>query len=376
MHELHASGLGLYIHIPFCQKKCPYCAFYKEIWKPSYEENFIEKLCEDLKSYSIFKPTFSTIFFGGGTPTILSDTSLKKIIATIHAVGYVAPNCELTIEANPETISTTLLNTLSDCKINRISIGIQSFNQNELDFLGRWHTTETIEKALYCIRSHKKNWNLNIDLIFSLPNSSTSHVQTSLEKALYFAPQHLSTYGLTIEPDTLFEKKKVNCLPDEKELKQFEYIIQTCKTHHYDHYEISAFAKPGFQCQHNLKYWTYNEFIGIGPSASSLYQSHRYSQPPDIQTYLQDPVSPFMKQQTQPLSQSDQMIEFIIAQLRLDQGLNKKDFLNRFGKNFEQHFEKPLALLYKKNLLESTPTHIKKTVQGLYLLNEILIVFM
>lgn len=376
MPDITTPGLGLYIHIPFCKKKCPYCAFYKEIWKPSYEESFVEALCNDLKSYTVFKPTFSTIFFGGGTPTILSDTSFKKIIATIHQVGHVTTNCELTIEANPETISTRLLDTLSSCGVNRISIGIQSFNQNELDFLGRWHTTDTIEQALYCIRSHQKNWNLNIDLIFSLPNTTDAQLQTSLEKALTYAPQHLSTYGLTIEPDTLFEKKKVTSLPDEKELKQFEHIIQTCQKHHYDHYEVSAFAKPGFQCQHNLIYWTYNEFIGIGPSASSLYQSHRFSQPSDIQAYLQDPFSPFIKNQTQPLSQNDQMVEFIIAQLRLDQGLNKKDFSSRFGKNFEHHFEKPLTLLYKKNLLENTSTHIKKTTQGLYLLNEILIAFM
>lgn len=370
-----ARPLGLYIHIPFCKKKCPYCAFYKEIWKPDYETEFINALKKDISSYRSILPKISTIFLGGGTPTILSHDGLKQLFDFIYTTLNIAIDCEITIEANPETITPQLLTTLEQCGINRLSLGVQSMNQNELDFLGRWHSADTITSALYTIRSHKKNWNLNIDLIFSTPNSTNSTIHHSLQTVLKFAPQHLSTYGLTIEPHTLFDKKKINPLPDEKELIQFETIMALCTSQHFDHYEVSAFAKPGFQCKHNLIYWNFEDFIGIGPSATSFFNNYRFAQPSSLSDYLHSPLSPFIENKISPSPLNDLIIEYIIAQLRLDVGINKKKFHERFNININEKFHKQIHELKSKALLQENETHIKKTKKGLFLLNEILITF-
>ena len=264
--------LGLYIHIPFCVKKCPYCAFHKTLWSVDAESQYLMALEQEMQFYTNVhgRLTITSLFIGGGTPNSLSLDHFERLLQLCYRYFDIDPKIEKTVELNPEILTTSFLAILKSLHINRLSLGIQSFLSEDLIYLGRQHSPKTAESALQLVR----DWgfsNINIDLMFSLKHSSLSSLLHNISVACSFEPTHLSTYALTIEPGTLFQKQIVKPLDQDKELKQYKRIRSLLRKAGYQHYEVSAFAKKGFQSQHNLTYWRFENYIGLGPSAASFF---------------------------------------------------------------------------------------------------------
>jgi len=370
------TSLGLYIHIPFCRHICPYCSFYKVKLDSSIEDRFVNALKAEIVFYKerIQNPIHS-IFFGGGTPTLLSPVQWKGILTTLRTSFQLTDNCEITTEANPETLTSDYLDALDHYGINRISVGIQSLNNVELQYLGRTHQSTDLERCIQII-SESPIKNVNYDLIFGTEKTTVETIVSSLEFLCETHPTHISTYALSIEPNTLFEKKKIPLLSSENELRQYKTIIHHLEKEGYHHYEISAFSKPGYESKHNLTYWSYSEFIGLGPSANSFHQNRRYTREESLEAYLKDPSPEQLINATPPTSIEVQAQEYIMSNLRLNKGLSLEHFHSRFGFRLEEIFKPSIEKLISENLLLLTHKQLKPTKKGLYLLNEILLEFL
>nr|MBC8282904.1 radical SAM family heme chaperone HemW [Nitrospinota bacterium] len=274
-------NLGLYLHIPYCLHKCGYCDFNSHPENREESIHYVEALLNELKNYSSALKGYSipTVFMGGGTPTILPPSQLKKILETVRLNFNLTADCEITIEANPATIKLQTLEEIRQAGYNRISIGVQSFDEKELQLLERVHNEEEIHSTVLRARAAKFE-NLSMDLMFALPDQTTEKWHSHLKQAIAKNPDHLSTYNLTIEPATAFfklhEKGKL-CLPHEDiQLEMYESTLQILEEAGYEQYEISNFSKPGLESQHNINYWNNGEYLGVGAGASSYLNGERF----------------------------------------------------------------------------------------------------
>jgi len=369
-----STEAAIYVHIPFCKKKCPYCAFYKTFWDPEKETQFLEALTKELSHYQSHKPNIKgqTLFLGGGTPSLLSPKTLAALIKQVTTHFHLPDTAEKTIEMNPETVTQNQLDTLKAAGINRISLGVQSFNAKELQFLGRTHQTDTIEKAISLIQQNGFK-NVNLDVIFALPNSTLDTLSNTIEKALSYQPTHLSTYNLTIEKNTPFHKRGIQNLDSDIERTQFEFIQRKLKQAGYHHYEVSNFAKPGYECQHNLVYWHLDPYIGIGPSACSFLEQCHYQQTSDLSSYINDPTPPLFKPGfNRNTSQSTLIKDYIMTHLRLAEGVSLNQFNQRFGRDALTLFKDPLKPLIKAGYLTKDLTHLKSTRDGFFVIDGVI----
>jgi oxygen-independent coproporphyrinogen III oxidase len=282
---------GLYIHIPFCLKKCPYCDFYSMVCNPDIHETFISALLHEITQtgplYS--DPVFDTIYIGGGTTNILEDQAIKRIIYTLKSTFYIAEDSEITLELNPECVRENDLNIYKASGVNRVSLGTQSFVDEELKFLGRIHTVKKNADALELIRSDDV-FTLSCDLITGLPGQTEKDVLISLNQLLSHHPEHVSVYTLTLEEGTPFYyhfHTGTLTLPDEEHLNHLWLMIHEKLTHAgYEHYEISNYALPGFKSRHNSKYWNDSNYLGFGPSAHSKWDRVRSWNRKDLYQYI------------------------------------------------------------------------------------------
>ena len=369
--------VALYVHVPFCQSLCPYCAFYKKPWSSDEEIHYLNAIKIELDHYkNNFAPiTLHSIFLGGGTPSILSPKTLETLLTYIHQTFPRTTTCESTSEMNPESVTQDKLTILKNFGFNRISIGVQSFQTSELQFLGRTHSQNKVVEAIQLL--HKNNLkNFNIDLIFGLKNATIPLLKNTLDRAIALEPTHLSTYALSIEDGTPFEREHVSPMDDDHPLTHYRYIRNYLKKNGYAQYEVSAFSKPGFQSQHNLTYWTLNPYIGIGPSASSFYLNQHYQQPKNLTTYCKNPIGPIPTNHTPAPNNSELIHDYISTHLRLMKGLSLANFQSRFNSNFEEEFFTPLAKLYNLKLLKKQGAYLRVTTKGLYLLNTVLLELM
>ena len=324
MPDESKKSLGIYIHVPFCVRKCGYCGFYsiaprdvvfKEAFEDSFDDVFGDTFEDALEKYAIAvekqilngsfiprevatsganafdldKYSVDSIFFGGGTPSLLSSESIHKILNAVYSVFSVEKNAEITIESNPGTLNLEKLKEYKAAGINRISLGIQSFNDDELLQIGRIHDTKTaLKTAELCRKAGFEN--LNLDLIFSLPNQSFEIWESNLKKAISLSPEHLSIYGLQLEEGTEFFERfnagEFDETSDELDRKMYHRNRDILMDSGFEHYEISNWAKPGFECRHNLKYWQFDEYLGIGPSAASFVNGFRFEVKPSAKDFI------------------------------------------------------------------------------------------
>ena len=317
---------GLYIHIPFCIKKCRYCDFTSFSGCESIFDNYIETLLKEARQYSNL--LFDTVFIGGGTPTILPPHQLKKLISGIKEILQIKEDAEISIEANPKTLNDEKLSLLKEQNINRLSIGVQSFSDSELEFLGRVHCADD---AYHTVELAKKYFdNLNIDLMFALPGQSEESVLNSVKTALSLKPSHLSCYSLILEEgtDLYSEYEKGILVPQDEDTDRnnFDKICKTLKQSGYTRYEISNFAIPGYECRHNLKYWNCDEYIGLGVAAHSYFNGKRFYNTDKLEEYLNGHI----KDDEIELSLDDKISEFMIMGLRKTNGINIEEFNKRF----------------------------------------------
>ncbi|MFA4904988.1 MAG: radical SAM family heme chaperone HemW [Candidatus Margulisiibacteriota bacterium] len=350
---------SLYIHIPFCRKKCDYCDFIsfpnKEHLIDQYVKNIIKEIhCFD---FGFLILDLNTIYIGGGTPTLLESAHFENIISSIIChLSLDVCHSEITVEANPGTADKQKLKALKELGVNRLSIGIQSFNDKHLRTLGRIHNSSEALQFYEDARSVGFD-NINLDLIFALPGQTLEEWKVDLNLALSLVPEHISAYNLTIEEHTPFALRITDYeLPsNETEADMYEYTIETLTSAGYRHYEISNFARPGFECQHNLVYWRNGNYLGIGAGAHSHMNGKRWSNPNCIEQYLE--TATFSRRF--PDSNPDQR-ETIFLGLRLLDGLEVEKF---------RGFEKEVAELMANNLLMRRNNHYKLTRKGLYLAN-------
>ena len=375
--------LSLYIHIPWCIKKCPYCDFNShqnshDIPEAQYIEALIKDLEQDLPS--IWGRTVESIFIGGGTPSLLSAQGLDQLLSAIRARLPLRPNLEITMEANPGTFEQEKFKDFFSAGINRLSIGIQSFDDEKLKTLGRIHNAFDAKHAIE-IAYQAGFENINLDLMFGLPNQTTQQALADIDQALAHSPNHLSLYQLTIEPNTLFHSTPPQ-LPDdeinwEMQLRCQEKLADAGLIQ----YETSAYAKADRACHHNLNYWQFGDYLGIGAGAhakitdASAQSITRSFKPKHPQTYMNHAGQTSGINGQTILSRHDVGLEFMMNALRLSQGFPLSLYYERTGLNITQ-LTKSLEEAEQRGLIERDLHHIQTTALGRQFLNELLMLFM
>lgn len=367
---------SIYIHVPFCDHKCIYCDFYSIITKDKIIEYF-EALKKEINFFSdkYSQRKIISIYFGGGTPSLLDAYYIHEIVTFIKNKFYVLPNAEITIEANPGTINKHKLQELISAGINRLSIGVQSFNDDELKFLTRIHDSKAAIKTV--LDSYEIGFeNINIDLIFNLPNQTKEKWLNNLTTAIKLPIKHISAYSLILERGTILNKMvldgKVKIQDDDFDADLYEITIEFLTSRGFKQYEVSNFSQPGYECIHNSSYWRYKDYFGFGPSAHSFIDAKRWWNYSSLNFYCESinkKSNAVVGEET--LTEEQKMFEFIMLSLR-SWGLNIREFIKKFGKNWLKEKEKLIESLIEKNLMIKKDNYLTLTKKGYLLCDEII----
>ena len=331
--------LGLYIHVPFCQSKCAYCDFYSLAGAQNRMDDYMKALTAHLLETAprAEQHRVDTIYFGGGTPTLLGEKRLKELLALIQKKYDVARDAEITFEANPDSACDwKALRTLRRAGFNRMSLGMQSASDAELREIGRIHTFQQVQQAVQAARRAKLK-NLSLDLIYGLPGQTMEQWKKNLEAAVELAPQHISCYGLKVEEGTpLYLRRQAANLPDDdQQAEMYLYTVDFMRRFGFAQYEISNFARTGFESRHNLKYWTLGEYAGFGPGAHSDFGGVRYAYSRDLDTYIHGVLEGgAMLSENERIPELDRDTEYVMLGLRTVRGLVPKEFENRYRRRF------------------------------------------
>ncbi len=374
-----------YIHIPFCVRKCKYCDFLSFPVGSDIREAYVEQLCDEIRLFDrVDQYEIDTIFIGGGTPSILTIREIEKIMHTIHDYHSVHKDAEITIESNPGTLSMEKLSCYRENGINRLSMGVQSFHDEELKLLGRIHTAKEVSESFLMARKAGFD-NINLDLMSALPGQKKENFLYNLQCAVDLRPEHLSAYSLIIEEGTPFydkyyedELKKEEgetplYLPSEEEDRAINYLTKEfLEQHGYLQYEISNYAQPGKECRHNIGYWERKEYKGFGLGAASLIDEKRLSNTTDMKSYL----SGISLVSEDPLSVQEQIEETMFLGLRMMKGVSRKDFFETYHQNIEDIYRDTIASLIQKKLLKTEEQYFRLTEQGIDLANYVMSEFL
>ena len=376
------SSLGIYLHIPYCLHKCGYCDFNSHPENEEEAEAYVSALLLEIDHYAhrLTGKTFSTIFFGGGTPTILSPLSLKNILSKVKSLFNLNSDCEITIEANPSTIKQETLKQIRSAGFNRISIGVQSFDATELKLLERVHNVKEIHTTIDRARLAGFD-NLSMDLMFGLPGQSPEIWKSHLIQAVAKDPNHISAYSLTIEPATSFfklQERGLIHLPDEEiQLEMFKDTIETLQSAGYEQYEISNYARTGFKSRHNLNYWDNGEYLGLGAGASSYLNGERCKNINLPSRYIREvQAKGSAVESTETLDLLHSMGETIMLGLRCLKGIAIKDFENRFQISFINVYGKVIDPLLNEGLITLNENRMALSRKGLFLADSVILKFL
>ena len=354
---------GVYIHIPFCRSICSYCDFCKMFYDTKWAHKYLRALEKEIDNYYM-QDEIRSIYIGGGTPSILNLEEMEyllKLTKKFHKMK----NIEFTYECNLEDINIDMLKLLKFYTVTRLSIGIESFNKHLQDLMGRHHDfKEALEKIKLC-RSLGFN-NINIDLMYGFYNETMKDLKKDLQLFLKLKPEHISTYSLIINGHTLLKVNKIPALDDDSDAKMYDYICKYLRKKHFNHYEVSNFAKKGMESRHNLSYWDNLEYYGFGVSASGYIDKVRYSNTKNFFTYLKN----IEKRDSTCLSRQDIMDYEIILGFRKTMGINKEEFFKKYQIPLEEAY--PIKPLLKNKELKQKKEYIFISRDKLYVMNEIL----
>lgn len=376
------KDLGLYIHIPFCVKKCEYCDFLS--WNAEEEERqqYVAALLSEIESYREFAKGYrvSTIFIGGGTPSVLLPKQMEDILQKIYEIFELERRAEITIEVNPGTVDEEKLQCYKENGVNRLSMGLQSVKDEKLRLLGRIHTYQEFVESYELARKAGFD-NISIDLISSVPGQTLQEWKEELETAAAQNPEHISVYQLIIEEGTPFYEKYAEhpeLLPDEETSREiYLWTGKFLKEAGYEQYEISNYAKPGKESRHNLKYWERGDYLGLGLGAASMVRNIRMSNTKDMRTYLERCDKPkTMRENVQFLEEPRQMEEFMFLGLRKTRGVSKKEFKRIFGREMDMVYEKALHKCLENGMLLEHKDRIFLSEEGTLLSNMVLSEFL
>jgi len=368
---------GAYIHVPFCFHKCHYCDFFSIVDSPARHEAFVDRIERELAwAGGLLKQPLETVFVGGGTPTLLKPALLGRVLDGVRRHLPLAPDVEFTTEANPETVSASIVDKLSAAGVNRVSIGAQSFDPRHLKTLERWHDPASVSRAVDLVR-HGGIESINVDMIFAIPDQTTEDWRRDLEKALSLGPDHVSCYGLTYEPNTPMDRRLARGdfepVGDDDEAEMYETSRSMLREAGYEHYEISAWAKPGHRCRHNLLYWTSAEWWAVGPSASGHVNGIRWKNASRLTDYLESrdapPIAEFER------CEADVAVgEKLMMGLRLLDGVNLErleDWLSADVRSVQRR--RAIEKHRRGGLLECRDGALALSSRGLLLANEVLV---
>ena len=362
--------LGIYIHIPFCKQKCTYCDFISYSDKNNLVEKYMRELKQEIKNNAdnVNKYKISTIYIGGGTPSYIESKHIVEILETIKQKYNIDQNVEVTIEVNPGTVTKEKLQDYIKAGINRISIGLQTTNNQLLQVIGRIHTYEEFLNT-YNLARDVGFKNINVDLMIGLPKQTIEDVNESLEKIINLEPEHISVYSLIVEEGTPIAKKieagELELPSEEVERKEYWQVKETLESIGYKHYEISNFAKVGYESKHNMNCWNQKEYLGFGVAAHSYINQKRFSNVEKIEEYLQkkEPII----HEIQDLE--NQKKEYMLLGLRKIDGIKISSFKNKFGCNPIMEFKNELNKLVEEELIEIDLDELKLTNKGIDLAN-------
>lgn len=372
--------LSLYIHIPWCVKKCPYCDFNShESRKEIPEKRYVQVLIADLEQSvpRVYGRKIKTVFFGGGTPSLFSADAINDILSAVRMLTPLDYGAEITLEANPGTVDTAHFIGYKEAGVNRVSLGIQSFNADYLKSLGRIHNDkEALKAAELALNTFER---VNLDVMYALPNQTLKHALADAQMAVSLNPDHLSFYHLTLEPNTPFHHTPPSLPSDDTCADMQEQIEALLAKHGYEHYETSAFCKPNKQARHNLNYWQFGDYLGIGAGAHSKLSYHdkitRETRHKHPNAYLEASESGNAVNQTWHIEKEDLSFEFMMNALRLTNGFEKKLFNERTGMPWEA-VSMRLAEALKQGLIVEDLNYLKPTLAGQRYLNNLLELFL
>lgn len=394
------NRLEIYIHIPFCVKKCDYCDFLSMCCDENIKKEYVQALIreielsqEKMKDYVV-----CTVFIGGGTPSLLDGRYIEQIMEVLKENCEISDNAEITIECNPGTVNQDKLTAYRRAGINRISFGLQSANDEELRAIGRIHDYAQFEESFRLAREAGFD-NINVDIMSALPEQKIENYEKTLEKVLALNPEHISAYSLIVEEDTPLNdrvnealEKGIQILPDEDTERGMYYLTEEkLKAAGYHRYETSNYSKEGYECRHNVGYWKRIEYLGFGLGAASLYQGTRYSNTDELSQYIsllldgrdeeknftgihdyfqddiwniQEDVLSVLEGKIQKLSRNDMMEEFMFLGLRMIEGVSMKKFQEDFGKSYESVYGKVTEKLIGQGLIEQNGDNVRLTKRG------------
>lgn len=401
---MEIKEIGLYIHIPFCKHKCYYCDFVSYANKKKFFKKYVECVKKEIGKYARenrimsehgLEPKYviKTIYIGGGTPSLIDEEYIEDILKSIRENFEITSNLEenyeaqdeeiknynsqieTTIEVNPGTVTKEKLQKYLECGINRLSIGLQAVQDNLLKEIGRIHAFEDFQNVYKWAREVGFE-NINVDLMIGLPNQTLDDVKESTKKVMALKPEHISVYSLILEENTKLEdmviKGKLELPDDEIERKMYWYVKKALEKHKYIHYEISNFARPGFESKHNSDCWNQNEYIGIGAAASSFMNNARYENTSDLEEYISNIENdkPSKNIQLQELLDDESKIdEYMMLSLRKISGVNISEFKRKFNQNPIIRYNKILEKLIKEELIEIDGNNIRLSSKGIDLAN-------
>jgi len=370
---------ALYIHIPFCEKRCVYCDFYTVAGVASRIPDYVAALKKEiaLRAVEAFwqRQRFATIFFGGGTPSLLAPQQLAEILDTVFGAFQFEPHPEITIEANPGTITSEQLARYRSAGINRLSLGVQSLHADELERLDRIHSPQQAIDAVMMAKPAGFE-NINMDFIFALPQQTIPRWQESLERAIELQPTHVSAYNLTIEHgtplDVKIRKGEVQPLSEEEEREFYHFTMDFLEGQGYRQYEVSNFAKPNFAARHNIKYWDGSVYLGLGASAHSFDGQRRFWNVANLRKYLEALAAARLPEDNaEHLTRAQQMFETAFLGLRQRQGVDLAAFAKKFRQSFDETFNGVVLDMEKGGLLIRQDNYLQLTREGLFLCDAI-----
>lgn len=355
---------ALYIHVPFCEHICYYCDFCHLIYNRKFARQWLDALKVEKEKRLDFEPY--TIYIGGGTPVSLDEELLEELLILFYPYSG---NKEYTVEVNPESLTLNKAKLLKKYGVNRISIGLESSNEEELKSLGRKHNYKDVKEACMMLKEVGID-NINLDILYSFPNQTMDSFKQTIEDAYKLNPNHLSLYSLTIEDNTVFGQKKVQTFDDEKEAIFYEYAVKSFKEHGYHQYEVANFAKKGEESKHNQVYWHYEDFLGLSMGASSKLANIRSDNTRSLKKYLaQEYISEEII-----LDKEDMMFEMVMMNLRLEEGLLKERFYKAFDVDILDVYKEAIDAGIKKDWLKIDDKYLR--CKNREILNSVLLLFM
>ena len=377
--QMNNKKLGIYVHIPFCKSKCGYCDFCSHTPKENEIDRYLNALMLNIQDFSGAAEgyTVDTIFIGGGTPTLLSKKQMKELVECIRTSFKIEKGAEFTVEANPGTVDKRYLTALVNMGINRISFGLQSASDTELRALGRIHTRDEFSESFKAARAAGFK-NINVDLMYGIPHQTKESFDRTLAFVKSLSPEHISVYGLKIEEGTpFFEKQDTLPLPDEEaEYKMYREADKTLTDAGYKHYEISNYARRGFESKHNMRYWLDELYLGFGVSAHSYFGGQRYAYTDDIEAYIREMEHPTKMEnilsECTTINVYTKETEYVMLRLRLFDGLCLSEYRKEFDRDFISKYGKALEPFIDGGFMKLSSDSIAFTVKGMYVSNYIL----